>query len=84
MLDDGAVLNSPLDLQLVLLRFSDASDRMDTNLSKAAEEGMEASGLLLTRFPSSTLLPFFVLGFPYKNQIVGKGVPLLLRGYWGT
>ncbi|CAE7313729.1 mask, partial [Symbiodinium microadriaticum] len=42
MLDDGAVLNSPLDLQLVLLRFSDASDRMDTNLSKAAEEGMEA------------------------------------------
>ncbi|CAE7573519.1 mask [Symbiodinium sp. CCMP2456] len=42
MLDDGAVLNSPLDLQLVLLRFSDASDNMDANLSKAAEEGLEA------------------------------------------
>lgn len=42
MLDDDAVINSPLDLQLVLLRFSDASDREDTNLSKAAEEGMEA------------------------------------------
>ena len=37
-----------------------------------------------TRFPSSTLLPFFVLGFSYQNQIGGKRVPLLLGVYWGT
>ena len=35
----------------------------------------------LVRFPSSTLLPFLVWGSPYYNQIVGKRVPLSLRGY---
>ena len=30
---------------------------------------------------SSTLLPFFVSGFPYSNQIVGERVPLsLIKG----
>ena len=35
---------------------------------------------IIARFPSSTLLPFFFLGSPIPNQVVGK----LRRGYRGT
>ena len=37
---------------------------------------------VMSRLPSRTLLPSFLLGFPYYSQLVGKRAPLFLKGYW--
>ena len=39
---------------------------------------------LSSSFPSTTLLPVLVWGLLIKNTMVGKRVPLSLRGYWRT
>ena len=37
-----------------------------------------------SRFPSRTLLPLLFGSLLIRGRILGKRVPLLLRGYWGT